>query len=164
MNYQYEINCHSFLSRNNYNFLADICGDCNLINCKCNSLNVILPTDPVSISKNSNDHALLTSLVENDCDYDLSTLFDGSFQTNEIYYNNDYDRETLVDQSISDYDLSTQFEESLETNEFSTNITTENNVHDHNVDEYVHDINISSMRAHSMMNLGLKKKVSKWVI
>ena len=116
--------------------------------------------DSVSITENCNDQDLLikTSFDENDSDYDLSVLFDENFQTNKFDTNNEYDRSTLVDHSISDYDLSTLFDESLETNQFYTDITIENNVHANNVENGVHDINFSSMRAHSMMNLGLKKK------
>ena len=116
--------------------------------------------DSVYITENCNDQDLLmkTCFDENDCDYNLSILFDENFQTNKFDTNNEYDRSTLVDHSISDYDLSTLFDESLETNQFYTDITIENNVHANNVENDVHGINFSSMRAHSMMNLGLKKK------
>ena len=116
--------------------------------------------DSVSITENCNDQDLLkkTCFDENDCDYNLSILFDENFQTINFDTNNEYARSTLVDHSISDYDLSTLFDESLETNQFYTDITIENNVHANNVENDVHDSNFSSMRAHSMMNLGLKKK------
>ena len=88
----------------------------------------------------------------------MSILFDENFQTNKFDTNNENDRSTLVDHSISDYELSTLFDESLETNRFYTDITIENNVHAGKVENDVHDIIFSSMRAPSMMNLGLKKK------
>ena len=99
--------------------------------------------DSVSITENCNDQDLLmkTCFDENDCDFNLSILFDENFQTNKFDTNNEYDRSTLVDHNISDYDLSTLFDESLETNQFYTDITIENNVHANNVENDVHDIN-----------------------
>ena len=41
---------------------------------------------------------------------------------------------------------------------FTVILQLKNNVHDHSVINNLHDYNLPSMRAHSMLNLGLKKK------
>ena len=61
---------------------------------------------------------------------------------------NDYDLPTLNDLSDCEYNSSTLFDENLENNIYK-NATIENNVH---------DLILPSMRAHCMLNLGLKKK------
>lgn len=63
-----------------------------------------------------------------------------------------YDSPTLLDERDIDYDLSTLFDNNSENNMFYSNATTD--THDYNV----HDVNLSSMRAQSMMDLGLRKK------
>ena len=90
----------------------------------------------------------------------MSILFDENFQTNKFDTKNKYDRSTLVDHSSSNYDLSTLVDESLETNQFYTDITIENNVHANNVENDVHDIDLSSMRAHDEFRS--KETHSKW--
>ena len=77
--------------------------------------------------------------------------------------NNDYDLPTLYDLSDCDYNLSILFDENLENNIYK-NATVENNVHDKsNNENNVHDLILPSMRAHCMLNLGLKKGL-EWVI
>ena len=60
--------------------------------------------------------------------------------------------------SDCDYNLSTLFDENLE-NSIYKNATIENIVHDKsNNENNVHDLILPSMRAHCMLNLGLKTK------
>ena len=72
--------------------------------------------------------------------------------------NDDYDLPTLYDQTDCDYNLSTLFDETYENNIVYKNATIENNMHDQSSNNNVHDLNLPSMRAHCMLNLGLKKK------
>ena len=74
---------------------------------------------------------------------------------------NDYDLPTLYDLSDCDYNYNSSllFDENLENNIYK-NATIENNVHDKssNIESNVHDLILPSVKAHCMMNLGLKKK------
>ena len=72
--------------------------------------------------------------------------------------NDDYDFPILYDPSDCDYNLPTLYDENYENNFIYTNATIENNVHDQSSNNNVHDLNLPSMRAHCMLNLGLMKK------
>ena len=65
------------MSMNKYDFLADICGNCNCLNCECND----------SISHNSVEQTS-TALHNADNIYDLSTFFDQNLDTNALYLDN----------------------------------------------------------------------------
>ena len=65
------------MSINKYDFLADICGNCNCLNCECND----------SVTRNSVEQ-VSTILHNADSLYDLSTFFDQNVETNALYLDN----------------------------------------------------------------------------
>ena len=65
------------MSINKYDFLVDICGNCNCLNCECND----------SISHNSVEQTS-TTLHNADNIYDLSTIFDQNLESNAFYLDN----------------------------------------------------------------------------
>ena len=71
-----------------------------------------------------------------------------------------YQNDTSFSETVNDYiyDLSTLFDQSFETIIQYTNLTIDNNVHEHTNENNVHDSTCSSMSAQSMLNLGLGKK------
>ena len=76
-----------------------------------------------------------------------------------------YQNDTSFSETVNDYiyDLSTLFDQSFEIYIQYTNLTIDNIVHEHTTENNVHDSTCSSMSAQSMLNLGLGKKVLKWV-
>ena len=67
----------SFVSINKYDFLVEICGNCNCLNCECNDSVTHNSVEPVS-----------TTFHNAGSLYDLLTYFDQNLETNALYLDN----------------------------------------------------------------------------
>lgn len=138
----HETELNTFLSVNKYDFLVDICSECNQVNCKCSNQLLINSRE----SHNNNDYEVSTDCDQSDCNYHLSTFYDASDHNNFIYSN-----ATIV---INGYDHSVEDNDSSPLQPSSAKNTKNNNL-----SKSDDRTNMKSLKFASLNVCGLKRKV-----